>query len=778
MKILEYPKRNLTEILNELKRDQQFNQHVTEWKVMPETAATTADFPADVSIKLKSVLQQMGITRLYCHQEEAYQQVRAKNNVVVVTPTASGKTLCYNLPVIQTILENKEARALYLFPTKALSQDQVVELQEIVNLLDEDIKTFTFDGDTPDNARRAIRASGHIVVTNPDMLHQGILPHHTRWIKLFENLQFVVIDEIHHYRGVFGSHLANVIRRLLRICHFYNSNPLFICCSATIANPQELAEKIIEQPVQLIDHNGAPRGEKHFIFYNPPVINPQLGIRRSVIKEAMRISRRFLLFGVQTILFARSRLRVEILVTYLRDMMRRHRKSPGLIHGYRGGYLPLERRDIEKGLRTGSILGVVSTNALELGIDIGQLDVCIMVGYPGTIASTWQQAGRAGRRAGVSAAIFVASSAPLDQYIINHPDYFFSKPPESGIVNPNNLIILMNHVKCAAFELPFEATEKFGIDATIEMLEYLEEHHVLHRQDGRFYWTSEVYPAEEISLRSATSENFVIIDSTITKDHKVIGEMDLFSAPMLLHDEAIYIHQSQQYHVDKLDWERRRAYVHQVDVDYYTDAEVKTDIKVLDIFEKVDFANGEKTHGEISVITTPTLFKKIKFHTHENVGYGKISLPELELHTASYMWQLWDTFEVEVKQASLDFAAGMKGLGNVLGTIAPLYVMCDPKDIHAVPMLKSPFHRQATLFIYDGYPGGVGFSEKLYEIHDQLLRAGRELIQNCPCEAGCPSCVGPVLEVGELGKQSTLKILEIGLRDLVLETQSGGETFN
>jgi DEAD/DEAH box helicase domain-containing protein len=777
MPLIEYPKRMVQEILEELRNDPAFRRNVTEWRVLPARPAQFANFPEDVDPRLQQTLQQMGISKLYSHQEESYRLIRSGKNIVVVTPTASGKTLCYNLPVVQTVLEEPETRALYLFPTKALSQDQVVELQEMVNLLGEDIKTYTFDGDTPETARRAIRASGHIVVTNPDMLHQGVLPHHTRWIKLFENLRFVVIDEIHHYRGVFGSHLANVIRRLKRICRFYGSNPVFICCSATIANPKELAEKILEEPVELVDRNGAPQGEKHFIFYNPPVINRQLGIRKSAVKEAARIARRFVLFGVQTILFARSRLRVEILVTYLKDLMKKHRKSPDLIRGYRGGYLPLERRRIEKGLREGEILGVVSTNALELGIDIGQLDACVMVGYPGTIASTWQQAGRAGRRSGVSVAILVASSAPLDQYIIHHPEYFFERPPESGVINPNNLVILMSHLKCAAFELPFEATERFGLDATIELLEYLEEHNVLHRQNGRYYWTSEVYPAEEVSLRSASPENVVIVDTT-SQDHKVIGEVDLFTAPLLVHEEAIYIHQSQQYHVDKLDWERRKAYVHQVDVDYYTDAEVKTDIKVLEIFEETALPVGKKAHGEVSVTTTPTMYKKIKFHTHENVGYGKISLPELELHTTSYMWELPFEVEQEVREAGLDFGAGMKGLGNVMGTVAPIYLMCDPKDIRSIPMLRSPFHRLPTLYIYDAYPGGVGFSEKLYELHPTLLKAAKELVEQCRCESGCPSCVGPVLEVGETGKQSTLKILEAGLRGLEGGINGGNGTLS
>jgi len=763
MKLRTYPDRNVSEILQDLKQDRAFIDRVTEWRTFPPSPGTYRDFPADISPKLASALQRMGVDRLYSHQEQAYARVRAGENIVVVTPTASGKTLCYNLPVIQRVLERPDTRALYLFPTKALSQDQVVELQSIADLLEENIKTYTFDGDTPVSARKAIRTSGHIVVTNPDMLHQGILPHHTRWIKLFENLSCVVIDEVHHYRGVFGSHLANVIRRLKRICAFYNADPTFICCSATIANPRELAEKIIEKPVHLIDESGAPRAEKHFILYNPPVLNRQLGIRRSVIKEGTRIAQRFLLHGVQTILFARSRMNVEILTTYLRDLMKKSRKPMKQVVGYRGGYLPSERRQIEQGLRTGEIRGVVSTNALELGIDIGELDSCVMVGYPGTVASTWQQSGRAGRKAGVSVAIMVASSSPIDQYIVNHPDYFFGKSPESGVVNPDNLIILMSHVKCGAFELPFEDRERFGVDATAELLEYLEEHEVLQRQENRYHWTSQSYPAEEVSLRSATPENFVIIDTT--RDNRVIGEVDLYTAPLLIHDEAIYIHQSRQFHVEKLDWERRKAYVRAVDVDYYTDAEVKTDIRVLDLFEQAELALGSKAHGEISVTTTPTMYKKIKLHTHENVGFGKIALPELEMHTTSYMWQIHTEAEQRVRDRGLDFAAGMKGLGNVMGMVAPLYIMCDPKDIIAVPMLKSPFHKEPALYIYDSYPGGVGFSEKLYELHHRLLGAAAALIRDCPCDRGCPSCVGPVLEVGETGKQSTVQIIETGMGD-------------
>ncbi|HDK35523.1 MAG TPA: DEAD/DEAH box helicase [Bacteroidetes bacterium] len=758
---MDFSKKTVADVLESLKRNPAFTRNVTEWKILPAQAGIYKDFPSDLSPELSKILQKRGIGKLYSHQSESYEWVRSGKNVVVVTPTASGKTLCYNLPVLQTLLEKPDTRALYLFPTKALSQDQVAELKGIADVLEQDVKTYTFDGDTPADARRTIRSSGHIVVTNPDMLHQGILPHHTKWIKLFENLKFVVLDEIHNYRGVFGSHMANVIRRLKRICEFYGTKPQFICSSATIANPGELASKILEEPIAVIDKNGAPGGTKHFIFYNPPVIDQKLGIRRSVVNETSRWSQIFLQNGIQTIVFARSRLRVEILVTYLKEIMRKAHKSPDLIRGYRGGYLPKQRREIEKGLREGKIWGVASTNALELGIDIGQLDICIMAGYPGTIASTWQQAGRAGRRQGLSAALLVASSAPMDQYIINHPNYFFEKPPESGIIDPNNLVILMSHLKCAAFELPFKKDEKFGPNVVVEILEYLEENGVLHREEDRFYWTSEIYPAEEVSLRSASPENFVIIDTT--RENRVIGEMDLFSAAMLLHDEAIYIHESRQYHVDRLDWDRRKAYVRKVDTDYYTDAQLKTNIKVLDVTDRKTTAAGEKAWGEVSVTTVPTMFKKIKFHTHENLGWGKIELPELEMHTTSYWWIFPQRYEVLLREEGLDFGEGLYGISNVLANVAPLYIMSDPKDIRSVPMVRDPFNKRPAVYIYDNYPGGVGFSEKLFEIHAQLVQAAYDVIRKCPCESGCPSCVGPMLEIGEKGKVSALQILEFEL---------------
>ena len=762
---------NLPQILDQLKNDHRFMANVTAWRRLRAQDGQYADFPDNMHPALVAAIRKRGVSRLYTHQSEAIAHILDKRNVAIVTPTASGKTLCYNLPVLNTVLDNPEARALYLFPTKALSQDQVAELHELITLMEGqvslDIKTYTFDGDTPASARKAIRSSGHIVVTNPDMLHQGILPHHTKWVKLFENLHYVIIDELHNYRGVYGSHLANLLRRLKRICKFYGSSPQFVCCSATIANPKELAEQIIEQPVTLVDNNGAPRGEKHFIFYNPPVVNRELGIRRSYIKETRGIARRFLLNKVQTIVFARTRLRVEILVTYLKQTMRKAKQSAHLIRGYRGGYLPTERRAIERGLRSGEILGVVSTNALELGIDIGQLQAAVMAGYPGTIASVWQQSGRAGRRAGTSVAVLVASSAPLDQYVINHPDYFFGKSPESGVIDPDNLVILLEHLKCAAFELPFPEDEKFGVETTREILDYLVENRVLHfvpgnqttGMPGKYHWMTDYYPAEAVSLRSATPDNVVIIDTT--HEERVIGEVNLLDAPMMLHDDAIYIHESKQYHVDKLDWDRQKAYVHQVQVDYYTDAHTDTSLRVLDVAEEVDIPAGRKCFGEVNANWQTTKYKKLKFESHENIGFGKVELPELEMHTTAYWWEFHSDVADSLEISEANVGDGLKALANALQTVAAMYLMCDPKDIRAVPMVRAPITRKPTIYIYDNHAGGVGFSQKLFHIHDEIKKAALDLITKCECEQGCPACVGPVLEVGENGKESAVALLRL-----------------
>jgi len=745
---------SVEEMLEVMRSKPEIMAGVTYWHTIPAKDARTVLFPSGLHSKIRSALVARGIGNLYTHQGEAFERALAGDHVVTVTPTASGKTLCYNLPVIQKIIEDDSARALYLFPTKALAQDQVTELQKLVDIMGVDIKSSTYDGDTPVTARQAIRNAGHIVVTNPDMLHQAILPLHTKWVKLFENLRYVVIDEVHSYRGVFGSHVANVIRRLKRICRFYGSNPQFICASATIANPREHTERLIGEQVSLVDNNGAPSGDKHFVFYNPPVVNEQLGIRKSSVLEARKIAGLLLGSGIQTIVFARSRVRVELLLTYLQELVRGELGSKS-IRGYRGGYLPMQRREIERGLRSGEIRGVVSTNALELGIDIGQLQACVLCGYPGTIASTWQQAGRAGRRKESSLTVLVASSGTLDQYVIQHPRFFFERPPEEARISPDNLIILVDHVKCAAYELPFEADEKFGDEPLVDILDYLAEEKVLHAVDNRWYWMEQSFPAQGISLRSAAQENFVIID--MTNGSRVIGEVDRFSAPTLIHEEAIYIHEGVQYQVEKLDYEEKKAFVREVNVDYYTDANLAVQLKVLHV-NKDEVREGlERQFGEVTINAQATIFKKIRLRTHENIGSGPIRLPEEELHTSSYWFSFEDSVTEKFSANDLQFA--LLGIANVLVHIAPLYLMCDPFDIRVVPQVRALHNKKPTIFFYDRYPGGVGLSEHLYEIHGELLDQAKQIITSCSCLSGCPACVGPIEEVGLLGKKLALDLL-------------------
>jgi len=749
-------------------------------KHLPAQEGSYKDYPKEVHPALIKALREKGFERLYTHQHSCWDAVRQGRNAVVVTPTASGKTLCYNLPVLDAILKNTSARALYLFPTKALANDQRAELDETIKLLPEEIRIFTYDGDTPQDARKAIRARGHIVLTNPDMLHAGILPHHTKWIKLFENLKYIVIDELHNYRGIFGSHLANVLRRLKRVARFYGASPQFILCTATIANPVEMAEKMIEEPVTLVDDNGAPRGDKYIVFYTPPVVNKFLGIRRSYVNESRRIAALFLKNGLQTIVFAQSRLVTEVLLTYLKEDIEKTIKDEGLVRGYRGGYLPIKRREIEKGLRDGRILGVVSTNALELGIDIGTLDVAVLAGYPGTIASTWQRAGRAGRKTGSSAAVLVASSAPLDQFIVNNPDYFFSKSSEKALINPDNLSILINHIECAAFELPFSDGETFGRADIAEILKFLEEEKLVHHSKEKWYWTSEAYPADGVSLRSISSDNFVVVDTT--GPSKVIAEVDFTAALTTLHPKAIYICEGTQYFVEQLDYEQRKAYVKKTDIDYYTDAIDYTKIKILDIFDKKRLDRFEASHGEVHVATQVVGFKKIKFYTMENVGSGELSLPQNEMHTTAY----WVTVPAALLQ-ELSFTPeqkinGLYGLSYIMHHVAPLFLMCDIHDIGAsigdnstgesippknliakIQPIQGPVYAdidfEPNVFIYDNYPGGIGLSPSLFDLDKRLLEYCLKTIAACPCQDGCPSCVGPTKESGELAKDVAVEIL-------------------
>ena len=782
---------------------------VTAVRRIPAVAAEVGPYPDGTDERLVAALAARGIGQLYTHQAEAFRHVLARRHVVTVTPTASGKTLCYNGPVLNAILQDPSTRALYLFPTKALAQDQLAELHALSELVTNDsdleIGVFTYDGDTPSDARRAIRGKAHVVLSNPDMLHSGILPHHPRWAKLFENLRFIVIDELHAYRGVFGSHLSNIMRRVRRVCRHYGSDPVIICSSATIANPRELAEGLTGERFELVERSGAPRGEKFFLFVNPPVVNAELGIRRSYLAEARRVSLEFLKHQLQLILFGQSRLAVEILTTYLKDAFQGPPGAADVIRGYRGGYLPNRRREIERGLREGSVRAVVSTNALELGIDIGALDVSVMAGYPGTIAGTWQRAGRAGRRTTRSAAVLVASSAPIDQFVIRNPSYFFDASPEHALINPDNLHILLDHVKCAAFELPFTDEEQFGGENVQDVLAVLAEEGFVHHGEGQWNWTSESYPADAVSLRSISSDNFVVVD--VTDGERVIAETDFTSAPSTLHEKAIYIVEAQLYQVERLDFDGRKAYVRAVDCDYYTTAITYTKVTILDTF--ATSANGPaeagrhddpdrsvrlqpdsqnpdrsvrlepdlqpiRSHGEVHVVSRVVGFKKIKFYTNENVGSGDLDLPEQQMHTSAY----WLTIPPAV-MARLPFSAddrrdGVVGLAFAMRHVAQLLLMCDGHDIGlsvdggalersvrtgGAAAGKPGVASEPIIFIYDNYPGGIGFSRPLFDMHLVLLDRTRELVDGCPCESGCPSCVGPEGDTGPNAKAVASRIL-------------------
>jgi DEAD/DEAH box helicase domain-containing protein len=740
-----------------------------------------APLPADLPEPLKAALASRGIASLYAHQAECYRLIREGRNVVVVTPTASGKTLCYNLPVVQTLLEDPAARALYLFPTKALSQDQQAELNEIALGGGLPVRIQTYDGDTPSSLRAVARTSGRIVISNPDMLHAGILPNHAKWITFFSGLKYVVIDEMHSYRGVFGSHVGNVIRRLKRIAAFYGAHPAFILCSATIANPAELAEALVEEPVALVNRNGAGAGSKTVVFYNPPVVDPVQGLRRSSATESERIALELLRKGVKTILFARSRLKVELIASYMAQSLANpnNENSRIAVSPYRSGLLPSERRAIEKGLRDGTINGVVSTNALELGIDIGGLDAAVMAGYPGSTASFWQQAGRAGRRGTSSVAVFVATSSPLDQYFARHPEYFFAQAPEQARVDLDNPFIFVDHVKCAAFELPFAEGAGFGgregpgggadgggdgdaedrPELTSEALGLLEEEGIVRFTGGRWYWSADGYPSEKISLRSATADNIVIVDVT-GGGSRVIGEMDRPSAKELIFDNAVYIHLGTQYMVKKLDIANHVCHVERRDVDYWTDSVVKTDIEVLTEDERSpigDWSSPTDSRlaptdagqswavGDVLVRSQAEKFKKLRYHTHENVGYGEIYLPPEEMQTRAFMLlfpgeSAGGAFLAELEPAKA--AAALVGAARLLKALAPAFILCDPRDIGVSERVRDPHFGMPAIYLYDQYPGGTGLAEALSKNIAGLLEAASGRIGGCACAAGCPSCIG------------------------------------
>jgi DEAD/DEAH box helicase domain-containing protein len=855
---------DITALLSRWRADPTVGGNVVEWRSIPARTAHMVSFPLDLHPALVQSLKASDIESLYIHQAEAWRLAQDGTSLVVVTGTASGKTLCYNLPVLDRLIRKSGARALYLFPTKALGQDQLAGLKSIEDVLkkiDPDLPPLSpaiYDGDTPSSARPALRAKSRLIISNPDMLHTGILPHHTSWAEFFSSLEYVIIDEIHIYRGVFGSHVANVLRRLKRITQHYGANPRYILTSATISNPAELAGWLIEEPVALVDQDGSSRGPKNFLIYNPPVVDRDLGLRRSVLQETVRLSEDLLAYDVQFIIFGRTRRTVELILSYLRTRTRNmadgsRQPAPDAepensesVRGYRSGYLPWQRRSVERGLKEGHVSTVVATTALELGIDIGGMDAALLAGYPGTIAGTWQQAGRAGRGSDPSLAVMLTSASPLDQFLAHHPDYFFGRTPEQALINPDNLLILLGHLRCAAFELPFRRGENFGtVDATLllEFLEYLRDEGDLHLSDESYFWMADRYPAEAISLRSASPEP-VLLQTLVNNVWTTIGQVDSPSATWMVHPGAIYLHEAVMYLVEELDLEKKIAHLKATSVDYYTEPQSETSVLQIETMDTAETTGGSKAHGELLVTTKVTGFRKIKLYTHETLGVGEINLPQSDLQTTGYWVSIADALVdmlrdqglwssdrldygpnwraqrdrarardgyrcqacgVEERQREHDvhhkipfrsflreggsqaierahqlsnlvtlchnchrrvetavrIRSGLGGLAFVLGHLAPLFLMCDGRDlgVHSDPQAALA-DRKPTVVIYDQAPAGLGFSQRLFEIHDELMKTAYRLVVACECSEGCPSCVGPGGENGLGGKQETLALLK------------------
>jgi DEAD/DEAH box helicase domain-containing protein len=883
---------SLQHLLSAWHNDPAITSNIVAWRTFPARPARFVPYPHDLHQALRSALQARGIHALYSHQALAWQHVQAGRPFIVVTSTASGKTLCYNLPVLDRLLRDPHARALYLFPTKALAQDQKGALDQLSADLDAyydiqaasqrpvTLRAATYDGDTPSHERPTIRKVARLIISNPDMLHAGVLPHHTLWAEFFRSLQFVVIDEVHAYRGVFGSHVANLLRRLKRIAQFYGTSPQFILTSATIANPVELAERLIEEPVTLVDEDGAGRGARHFLIYNPPIVNRDLGLRRSALLESVRLAEYHVQHHVQTIVFARTRQSVELILRYLRRQTSSINPAPRSneldatpkIRGYRSGYLPRERRDIEQGLREGSVRAVVATTALELGIDIGGMGAAVLAGYPGTIAGTWQQAGRAGRqtapfpgdkRAGdvekesASLATLITSASPLDQFLARHPDYFFDRSPERALINPDNLLILLAHLRCAAFELPFRVGESFGrVEGTrvLEFLRFLRESGVLHQSADKFFWMADRYPAEDVSLRSASPE-VVVLQAQETGEWTTIGQVDQASAHWMVHPGAVYLHEGHSYLVDDLDLDQHIARLRHVEVDYCTQPHSETTVRLLEKLDEAATYGATKAYGEISITQQVIGFRKIKWFTQEHLGLDEVSLPPTELVTTGYWLALSEASVAHLRAQGLwandpndygpNWAAqrdrarerdshrcqqcgtpegarahhvhhkipfrafasyqqanqlsnlvtlcpschrraelavrmrsGLAGLAFALGHLAPLFLMCDARDVGVHSDPQSPLaDGQPVVVVYDQVPAGVGFSERLFELHEELMANALDLVVACECTEGCPSCVGPAGENGQGGKRQTLAILEAlaSQRNETLMPQAGND---
>lgn len=747
-------------LLQELERAEELPARISARHEVPPQAPRMQSIPAWLHSKLRGALEARGILELYEHQARAVEALHAGKNVVVATPTASGKSLCYHLPVLDRLFrEGGDARALYLFPTKALARDQMAEVEGLLSACDrEDLTVAVYDGDTPPATRRALRESGSLVISNPHMLHAGILPNHTRWQGLFTGLQYIVLDELHTLSGVYGSHVANVLRRLKRICAHYGSKPVFCAASATISNPGEHARRLLEEPVEVVDSDASARGRKHYLFLNPDLVSEAAGLRVPAIEAARQIARKLLPSDLQTIYFCRSRNTVEVLLKYLRDEAHKQNVDQERIAGYRGGYLPDLRRQIEKGLASGTITTVVATSALELGIDIGSLDVCVLLGYPGTVSSTFQRAGRVGRRNRESAVLMLARSFAMDQYLLANPGYLFDRPREAVSIDPDNPVILCNHVKCSCFELPFDRDEGFGeAVGTTEVLDFLtDDLRLLVREGDRYHFGALTYPAEGVSLNAADMDNVVIMDRG---EGIVLAEIDRPSAIVTVYEGAIYGHQGEQFLVEEFKYADRRAYVRKVDVDYYTEADTETEVRVLHVDERLEHSTYAAVRGEVYVSTLAKAFKKIRFYTRENVGIGEIHLPPEEFETEACVLVLDRDFGVEAGLDQGSDAGGLRGVGELIQSLVPLFVRVDPGDVRVQTELSHPHFEAPTITIYDAVPAGTGLSARIFKCHRDILEAALGICRRCSCSTGCPACIGPSRDQGKRGKALATRVL-------------------
>ncbi len=722
----------IEEFIKSVKRVRSYKKQIVNIEELPSQNAIIEELERPLPEKLQTYLLNRGI-QFYSHQAQAINQARQGKNVVIATPTASGKTLAFNIPVMEALANDKKATALYLYPTKALTNDQLKVLKELEKETEIKANANIYDGDTPQHQRASIRENSRIILTNPSGLHQ-YLPWHYKWREFLQNLKFIVIDEAHVYRGVFGSNVAMVIRRLLRICNYYHANPQIILSSATIANPEEHAKRLTGKDYQVISNDGSPRGKKSFVFWNPPFIDQTNTIRRSTHQETKDLLTLSIIQNMQTLCFTTSRQMAERITRWTKEELTMRSKSPNVVTAYRAGYLPQERRDIENRLKNKNLIGVVSTNALELGIDIGSLDCVIISGYPGTVISTWQQAGRAGRSNSDSLVTLVAFQNPLDQYFMKHPNDFFGRPHEQAIIDLHNRYISLGHIMCAASELPINETDKqFFSELLQESIQALEQEKLLRKTPRGWVYSGTARTTEVVSLESISNKTV-----TVLCNGNLLETLTLNKAYEEAHAGAVLLHQGETYICESLDLDQLTANVRQKNVNYYTEALKDVDVSIKKTHQE-NVIGVKVGLGELSITEI--------YHTYLTKTYDEVikrqplNLPPLSFSTIGLWFIIPDKVREEIEKQCLDFAGGLHAVEHAMIAMSPIFAMCDRWDIGGLSTPLHPDTQEPTIFIYDGFEGGIGISETLHSKIKKLWEKTLELIETCECRDGCPSCI-------------------------------------